>query len=237
MLNLRFADDLLLISRSLFQATEMLNDVDRAAKQVGLSLHYGETKIIHNNKGQDVCKTQVRADTHDIEIVGSTDYLGTKLCLVPVHAMTTELDHRLARAWAKFAVFRNELTNKSTSLFDRLRLFDSVVTPCALYGSRSWSLRRDDERKIRVAQRRMLRAILGHGRRTLEQQSASGEDDVGTEEAPTESADDEDDCALESWRDWLQRTTEEVELAALEALLNYGVLCLWRGVMCRKKNL
>ena len=79
--NLRFADDLLLTARSLFQARSMLEDVDRAAKLVGLQLHYGKTKILHNGRGQDVRKVETQANSKTIEIVQSTDYLGTKLCL------------------------------------------------------------------------------------------------------------------------------------------------------------
>ena len=209
LLNLRFADDLLLLGRSVFQVQAMLEDVGNAAKQVGLELHYGKTKVIHNGRGQDVRKDQVHANGHAVEIVSSTDYLGTKLSLAHAKSMPVELDHRLARAWAKFAVFRSELTNKKSNLFNRLRLFDSVVTPCALYGSSSWSLRRVDEQKLRVAQRRMLRAIVGKGRRTLEQASASSaEDGSQTEEDAAES-----DEHLESWIDWMQRTTEEVRTA------------------------
>ena len=127
LLNLRFADDLLLVGRSLFQAKAMLEDVSQAAQKVGLSLHFGKTKILHNGKGQDVSKTDVHIDSQIVEIVSSTDYLGAKLCLSQADAMDTELDHRIARAWAKFGIFRSELTNKRTNLLDRLRLFGAPV--------------------------------------------------------------------------------------------------------------
>ena len=193
----------------------MLEDVGQAAKEVGLLLHYGKTKILHNGRGQDVRRTEVQANAQTIEIVSSTDYLGTKLCLDQTRAMDLEVGHRIARAWSKFSAFRSELTNKKSNLFDRLRLFNAVVTPCALYGCGSWSLKKEGEQKIRVAQRRMLRAILGKGRRTLEHESASPAEQNTESEGGAEDEDDiaEDEGHLETWKDWLQHTTEEVRTA------------------------
>ena len=142
-------------------------------------------------------------------ITSSTNYLGTKLCLQPGSTAESELDHRIATAWAKFGTFRHELTNKKTNLYDRLRLFEAVVTPCALYASGSWSLKRQDEQKLNVAQRRMLRAILGKGRRRVEQEDTSTSPDVSSDGTHSDLSSD-DEGQLESWTDWLHRTTAEV---------------------------
>ena len=46
--NLRFADDILLVSHSLSSMTQMIEDLSRQAKMVGLSLHPEKTKILKN---------------------------------------------------------------------------------------------------------------------------------------------------------------------------------------------
>ena len=99
--------------------------------------------------------------------------------------MQAEVSFRMARAWAKFSAFRAELTNKNFNLYDRVRLFNSVVTPCALYGCGSWALTQQDEQQIRVTQRRMLRAILNKPRRVYEASGAAtsaGDDTTGSED-------------------------------------------------------
>ena len=101
-----------------------------------------------------------------MEVVDATDYLGTRLG--QTRAMECEVEHRVSRAWSKFGSFRSELLNEKSNLYDRVRLFDSVVTPCVLFGCGSWALTKTDGNKIKVAQRRVLRAILGQGRRALE---------------------------------------------------------------------
>ena len=86
---------------------------------------------------------------------------------------------------------KSELTGKVYSLNSRLKLFNSVVSASMLYGCAAWTLTTDLESQVRRTQRRMLRMILGSGRRTTVDQNGSKE--------------------LETWVDWLKRTTHEVE--------------------------
>ena len=86
------------------------------------------------------------------------------------------------------------------------------LTPCALYGCGSWTLRNQDEHEIVAAQRRMLRAILGKSRRRIEQEAESTlSSNAGSDGDAGE--DSEDEAPIESWTDWLQRTTAEVRAA------------------------
>ena len=53
LMNLRFADDVLLIATSQQQITNMLNVLKQAAQVVGLELHPGKTKILSNANLQE----------------------------------------------------------------------------------------------------------------------------------------------------------------------------------------
>ena len=111
-------------------------------------------------------------------------YLGRALCLTDTH--DKELQRRLKKAWAKYAVYKDELTNKSVPLHLRLRLFHAVVTPTVLYGSGSWVMTSRRCAMLMSVQMRMLRSILGRRRLT----DPSGD--------------------IETWVSWVQRTTHEV---------------------------
>ena len=78
----------------------------------------------------------------------------------------TELQHRINEGWAKFAVFRNELTDKHYELEHRMRLFHSTVQPTMLYGCGCWTMTKAREHQIRTTQRRMLRRVIGTKRWT-----------------------------------------------------------------------
>ena len=183
MQNLRFADDLLLVATSLYQAKSMLKDLIDAARQFGLEVHPEKTKIMRNGYGKSFTHNSVDIDGRAFEVLpkdGASMYLGRLLTLSKTHDV--ELKHRLKKAWAKFAVFRNELTNKAYSIYQRLRLLNSVLMPSALYGCTSWVMTATREQALRSTQRKMLRSILGKGR-------AEGE----------------------TYLSWIHRTTEEAE--------------------------
>ena len=105
-------------------------------------------------------------------------YLGRALNLRAHHDM--ELDHLLGRAWAKFGVYRKELTNKNYPLKQRMRLFNAVITPSVLYGCCSWVMTKTRAQRLRTTQRKMLRSILGKGRKSIEMSDQSSTmDSVG----------------------------------------------------------
>ena len=162
LLDLRFADDLLLVSGSLHQAKGMLKDLMLKAKEYGLEVHSGKTKVLWNGQGRGstTATAEIEAKSFDIlDEEGSTEYLGRMLNLSEIHDV--ELQSRVGKAWRKFGVFRDELTSKHYPLSQRLKLFAAVVQPTFLYGCSSWTLTRKRESVIRSLQRKMLRSVVG----------------------------------------------------------------------------
>ena len=92
-----------------------------------------------------------------------TMYLGRALSLTEVHEK--ELEHRTKKAWSRFGMYKQEMMQKEVSLKCRLRLFHAVVTPTMLYACSAWALTAEREQKIRSAQLRMLRMLMGRKRR------------------------------------------------------------------------
>ena len=196
----------------------------------------GKTKVLSNGIGPGTRSTAIEINGEDVEVIpagGSTMYLGRALSLRCPH--DTELSQRITRAWAKFGTFKKELTNRSYSLQHRMNLFHAVVTPTVLFGCGSWVMTKAREQKLRTAQRRMLRAILGKGRAQLDAPS-----DAESHSDTTASSHDSD--KLESWVDWIQRVTEE----ALAAMTRAGVpdwieeqqrrKWRWAGHVCRRDD-
>ena len=155
--------------------------------------------------------------------------------------MQAEVSFRMARAWAKFSAFRAELTNKNFNLYDRVRLFNSVVTPCALYGCGSWALTQSEEQQIRVTQRRMLRAILNKPRRVYDARGSATTAGDDTTESEDDALSDTEEHT-ERWTDWLKRTTHEA-IAVLEKVGAEDWVThlrkrkwLWAGKVCRHSS-
>ena len=144
-----------MVAKSLHEGNGMLADLIDAAKGVGLEMHPDKTKILHNQHITPKAKNQqqVHVDGMNIEILpitGSTKYLGRKLSFHESHS--SEIEHRIALAWRKFYKIKQELTGRSYSLSDRLRLFHGVITPTILYGAEAWTLTVDLENRIQRTQ-------------------------------------------------------------------------------------
>ena len=75
-----------------------------------------------------------------------------------------------------------------------MRLFDSTVAECVLWGTESWTPRAEELRRMSVAQQTMLRRIVGSGRRKDE-----------------------------PWSDWIQRATGRARQVARSAAVKEWV--------------
>ena len=220
--NLRFADDVLLIGRSLAQISAMLESVHREAQQVGLQLHPDKTKILTSTgrTQERVTRRHIKIGDMRIEVLprtASVKYLGRQITFGALHE--DELDHRLRSGWAKFTQHKQELASKTYSLNDRLRFFDAVITPTVLYGAECWTMTKAMENMLQRTQRRMLRIMLGQGRRRLRpstHDSASSGSDVQSttpndEEPQSEDSGEDTDDQIEPWVDWIRRVTHSAE--------------------------
>ena len=123
MITLRFADDLLLISRSTAQVKHMLEDLAQEAGKVGLNLHMGTTKILSTRGNRWVHLAQQKVDVlgEEVEVLPVTKgtvYLGRRLNFDYFH--DAEIRMRINKGWAAFDNFKQELCCKQYPIQQRL---------------------------------------------------------------------------------------------------------------------
>ena len=219
--NLRFADDVLLLTDNKKRMLSMLEDLSTESAKHGLHLHPDKSKVITNFHGAG----RLKVLNMSIEILDphtSLKYLGRKLCMNGLH--DEELNSRIRAAWATFTRHRQELTNKKYPLRCRLRLFEATVGATVLYGCEAWTLKLDQQKRLRTTQRKMLRMILGMKRRVLKYEGEDRNTD-GTESASEDTDTSED--SLEPWSDFLKRATRAAE-DRLAATNQEEWITLWR---------
>ena len=168
--NLRFADDIMLIGKSKEEVKEMIEILAHELHDVGLDLNMTKCKILTTDPHH------YRANlTHIIwilnrpmHILGPHEfhtYLGKYLSLASRTRTDIELRHRFTAAWNQFHKHSHVLLNHNISLKKRLRLFDSTVSPCILYGLSVLPLTITALEKLARVQRRMIRKICGWDRK------------------------------------------------------------------------
>ena len=150
----------MLFAQSSSDAAKMLSAFISTSADYGLKVHAGKTKLMTWDqlaRGRNSLTLNGTAFT----ILSETDaerYLGRKLSFHNCHS--TELQHRVAAGWAKFQIFKSELTGPAYSLRSRLQLFESVISTTVLFGCCTWALTKLMTESLDVLRRRMLRYVL-----------------------------------------------------------------------------
>ena len=229
--NLRFADDVLLFANTLPQIQTMIADLQEVSKASGLLLHPDKTKILANATHKTGRPRRTHVDIYGmkvevLDLTESTKYLGRLIGFERPH--DDELENRIRQAWKTFMSNKHELTGKRYTLRNRLRLFDGVVTPSMLYGSACWCLTKDLQTKMKRTQWKMLRMVLGSGRRRARQPAHAADSSATTDSSSNAESSIVDD-SLVPWQDWIRRTTREAE-----AQLNKYDLTDWTVAWRRK---
>jgi hypothetical protein len=206
--NLRFADDLILLATTKKQLGAMIQDLVAAVREVGLEMHLGKTKVLTNQAVVPGEVVQIKG--HGIKIVESVEYLGRLLTFTDMHAV--EMEHRIGKAWNKFMVMKRELCSRHYPLKQRLKLFEATVTASLLYGSGAWTMTAESERRLRTTQRRMIRWMVGVGRKKQlliprEHPSEDGDSENSSSSSSMQEPSEEAQEFEETYVEWIKRAT------------------------------
>ena len=144
----------------------MFDMLERELRAAGLSVNGKKTKLLTTGPEYEVdgAPLLIEAGSQMVEVVRrgeSHKYLGRLLGGSLADRGQSNLEHRLSCAWLKYHSHRETLQNKRVPLHLRLRLFNSTVSPSALYSLSSTPLTACQLEKLDITQRRMLRRIVG----------------------------------------------------------------------------
>lgn len=149
--NLRFADDVVLISRNMDELRDMASELYEASKKAGLFINVDKTKILSENTGGVVL------GNHEIQVVNEYKYLGQIISLK--NRMEKEINARRANAWKNFWMHKHILkSNMKTPV--KIRMLESCIVPTLLYGAQTWALTNRQAKKLETTFNSMLRSIL-----------------------------------------------------------------------------
>lgn len=117
-------------------------------------MNTSKTKILTNGETYDVVIESVK-----VEYVKEFVYLGQILSFE--NCTEREVQRRIALSWKKYWGLKEIMKNKEIKLEIKKKVYESCILPCLTYGCQTWSLRKEDEERIAVCQRKMERSILG----------------------------------------------------------------------------
>jgi len=155
-----FVDDMVVIADTAEEVNEMLEKVREALEGKGLKVNRAKTEYMECKweKGQAVVG-DVRIQGKSIKKVGEYKYLGS--VVQEDGEINREVEARMQAGWRKWREAKGVLCDKKVPLKLKGKVYATVVRPVMTYGSECWALRKDQEKKLKVTEMRMLRMAMG----------------------------------------------------------------------------
>lgn len=147
--NLRYADDIVLITESYEDAQTLLDQVNAVSSEFGLFLHPGKTKamvLMSSNMEQGDQPPELFVEDKSIEYVSNFCYLGFNLNNNVDDSQ--EIRRRIAIAKNACVSLTSVWKDRSLSRNLKLRLLRSLVFPIATYGCECWTPKKADRKRI-----------------------------------------------------------------------------------------
>jgi len=160
LLNLRFADDILLFANTKEEVQNLLDSLVRHLAAAGLVLNTSKTVAL-STEAQPPSFIQV-GDSHVIKVLGYSEshkWLGCMLCASP--GLDSDVEYHLQQAAKAFQKHRWMLQCKDCFIKHRLRYFEAVVFSTACFAAKHQPLYRKHLEKYDVQFRKLVRCIAG----------------------------------------------------------------------------
>ena len=151
-----FADDIVLISESQEDLQVRLEECRRSLEEYGLRVSREKTEYMKfNTEGEG----DVRMNGCQLKNVDAFKYLGS--IVSKDGSIDEEVRCRLQAAWNNWKRTSGVLCDRRISARVKGKVYKAVVRPALLYGSETWAMKKTQEKKIEVAEMRMLRWMCG----------------------------------------------------------------------------
>ena len=157
--NLRFADDIVLVSTNGDEMEEMLNELDTESLKLGLKMNMRKTEIMYNSFADE---KEVKINGIAVKKVEEYVYLGQ---LVTMKSdKTDEIKRRITAGWRAFGKYKDILKSKMPMCLKK-KLYNQCIQAAITYGCQTWAVTQRMQERLRVTQRSMERAMIGVTRR------------------------------------------------------------------------
>ena len=156
-----FADDIILVDLTREGVQLKLERWREKLEDRGLKI--SRTKTEYMWTGEEELQGTVKLEQEDLKRVSTFKYLGS---VVSENGnMDAEVNHRIQCAWMNWRKSSGILCDKRISAKVKGKFYKSVVRPAMLYGAETWPIKKEQERRMEVAEMRMLRWMCGATRR------------------------------------------------------------------------
>ncbi|XP_065318777.1 uncharacterized protein LOC135926773 [Gordionus sp. m RMFG-2023] len=152
-----YADDIVVISKSIEETKNLLYLIETVSYRAGLRINFNKTVILPSPNAPSIQDFTVGTNT--VKIVENIKYLG--VILDNKGSCKDEMKMRIQKARGAFYRYMKIWKASEISVFTRLRIFNSLIVPIALYGGDIWEAKKTEIRRLQSFINNCLRTIHG----------------------------------------------------------------------------
>jgi exonuclease III len=158
---LAYADDIALLGKNKEMIIQMGKSLIKIAEKVGLKINEEKTEymVVSRENRNRVQEEVIEVEEYRFKRVDQFKYLGS--VITQNNDIKTEISTRLQSANKCFyglsKIFRSRAISKNL----KVRMYLTLLRPIVLYGAETWSLRKTEELRLAVFERKVLRKIYG----------------------------------------------------------------------------
>ena len=157
--SMMFADDIVLCDDTREKVGEKLEAWRRVMEERGLKVSRNKTEYMaFNAEGAG----SIRMHDYVLKKVTSFEYLGTTVS--GNGELEEEVEKRIQAGWRNWKRLSGVICDKRLSARKKGKVFKVAVRPAITYGSETWSIKKTQDKKMDVAELKMLRSACGHTR-------------------------------------------------------------------------
>ena len=139
--NLRYVDDTTLMAESEEELKSLFMELKEESEKVGLKLNIQKTNIMASDP-----ITSWRIDGETMETVTDFNFLGSKI--TADGDCSHEIKRRLLLGRKFMTNLDSILKSRDITLPTKVRLVKAMVFPAVMYGCESWTVKKDERRRI-----------------------------------------------------------------------------------------
>lgn len=153
-----YADDVNIMARLLDRAKEILIDLDKSAKEVGVCINEDKTKTMSQTRRKTPRRQNATIGDYNFEKVEKFTYLKSEITN-NANEME-EVKKRIYQAnktyFAVLPIIKSRQVHRKT----KIHIYKTLVRPVLSYGSETWALTQTLENMLNTFERNVLRRIL-----------------------------------------------------------------------------
>ena len=159
--NLRFADDIVLMTNSEEDLQSLVSKVHTVSKRFGLKINIGKTEVQMISKESQPLSVYIEEEK--LKQVQTFTYLGGVIS--ENSTSSDDIKRRIGLAMGGMQKLSTIWKSKEITPETKMELYRVLILSIATYGSECWTLKKKDEHRLLVFEMSCLRRILGVSRR------------------------------------------------------------------------